>query len=55
MAEPGTTGSQETKSSVIRSFLAQPQDLSRSIRSSYLGNDVFIIYLHKINDNLKKW
>ena len=62
MAAAGTTGSHETKSSVIRSFLAQPRDVSRPIRSSYLGNDVFIIYLHKINDNkfnfndkLKKW
>ena len=26
MAAPGTTGSHETKSSVIRSYLAQPRD-----------------------------
>ena len=45
MAALGTTGSHETKSSVVRSFLAQPRDVSRPIRSSYYGNDVFIIYL----------
>ena len=27
VAAPGTTGSHETKSSVIRSFLAQPRDV----------------------------
>ena len=40
MAAPGTTGSHETKSSMIRPFLVQPR-----------GNDVFIIYIHKINNN----
>ena len=32
---PGTTGSHETKSSVIRSFLAHPRDVIRPIGSSY--------------------
>ena len=32
---PGTTGSHETKSSVIRSFLAHPRDVIRTIGSSY--------------------
>ena len=40
-----------TKSSVIRLFLAQPRDVIQPIRSSYYGNDVFIINLHKINNN----
>ena len=51
MAAPGTTRSHETKSSVIRLLLAQPGDVGRHIRSSYLGNDVFIINLHKISNN----
>ena len=46
----GNIGSHKTKSSVIRSFLAQPRDMIRPIRSSYLSNDVFIIYLHKNNN-----
>ena len=45
---PGTTGSHKKKSSVIWLFLAHPQDVIRPIGSSYLSNDVFIIYLQKI-------
>ena len=42
MAAPGTTGSNSTSSRVIRSFLAQPLDVIRSIRSSYSSNNVYI-------------
>ena len=35
VAAPGTIGWHETKSSVIRSFLAQPRDVIRPIRSNY--------------------
>ena len=46
MAAPGTTGSHSTSSRVIRSFLAQPLDVIRSIRSSYSSNNVYLsIYL----------
>ena len=42
MAAPGTTGSHSTSSRVIRSFLAQPLDVIRPIRSSYSGNNVYL-------------
>ena len=48
MAGPGTIGSHETKSSVIWSFLAQPQDVIRPIRSSYVSNNVYA-YIKKNN------
>ena len=46
VAAPGTTGSHSTSSRVIRSFLAQPLDVIRSIRSSNSSNNVFIINQH---------
>ena len=48
MAAPGTTGSYSTSSRVIRSFVAQPLDVIRSIRSSYSSNNV---YVSVIEDN----
>ena len=42
MAEPRTTGSHLTSSHVIRSFMAQPLDVIRPIRSSYISNNVYL-------------
>ena len=45
MAVPGTTGSHSSSSRVIQPFLAQPLDVIRPMRSSYLSNNVYVYTL----------
>ena len=46
MAAPGTTGSHETKSSVIRSFLAQPRDVISDPSDQVTKVMMFLLYAY---------
>ena len=54
MAAPGTTGSHSTSPRVIPSFLAQPLDVIRSIRSSYSSNNVYILHSYRFVDKVSE-